>query len=122
MRNLKIIAALAILIVGGSVGWQIAACELANVELRDDMRDMASQLAGRIGLTSFSSDEDLRNDILHKAKKYDIQLSPEQVTVQRAGEGLESKIYLAADYTVAIRLPGLSFEVHFNPQSGKKPS
>jgi len=51
------------------VGWQITPCELANVELRDDMKDMASQLGGRIGLTSFSSEEDLRNDILLKARK-----------------------------------------------------
>jgi len=53
----------------------------ADCSLRDDMKDMASQRGGRIELTSFSSDEDLRNDILLKARKYDIQLAPEQVTV-----------------------------------------
>jgi hypothetical protein len=121
MRNLKIIVGLAILILSGSAAWQIAACELANIELRDDMKDMATQLGGRIGLTSFSSDEDFRNDVLRKARKYDIQLAPEQVTVQRTGEGLESRIYLAADYTVPIHLPGFSFQIHFSPESGKKP-
>jgi len=53
----------------------------ADCPLRDDMKDMASQGGGRIELISFSSDEDLRNDILLKARKYDIQLAPEQVTV-----------------------------------------
>jgi hypothetical protein len=121
MRNVKIIVGLAILFLIGSAGWQIGACELANIELHDDMKDMASQLGGRIGLTSFSSDEDFRNDVLRKALKYDIPLAPEQVTVQRTGEGLESRIYLAADYTVPIHLPGLSFQIHFTPESGKKP-
>jgi hypothetical protein len=120
VRNLKIIVGLAILILIGSAGWQIAACELANIELRDDMKDMASQLGGRIGLTSFGSDEDFRNDVLRKARKYDIQLAPKQMIVQRTGEGLGSTIYLAADYTVPIHLPGLSFQIHFSPESGKK--
>ena len=104
------------------VGWQITPCELANVELRDDMKDLAAQLGVRSGLTSPSSDEDFRNDVLRKARKYDIQLAPEQVTVQRTGDGIETRIYLAADYTVPIHLPGFSFELHFSPTSGNKPA
>lgn len=121
MRNVKIIVGLAILILGCSAGWQIGACEVANVELRDDMKDLTSQLGARIGLTSAMSDEDFRNDVLRKAKRYDIQLTPEQVTVQRTGEGIRANMYLAADYTVPIHLPGFSFQLHFSPESGTKP-
>lgn len=121
MRNLKIIAAIAAVILAGNLLWQVGASELANVELRDDMKDMASQLGGRIGLTDGKSDNDFRNDILNKARKYDIQLSPQQVTVERRGEGIYATMYLAADYKAPIHLPGFSFQLHFNPESGPRP-
>src|SRR5262249_57865260 len=91
-RNIKIIAGIAILLVLGSVGWQIGACELANVELRDDMHDMASQLGARIGYSNALADEDFRSELIRKARKYDIQLAPEQITVLRNGEGIQATI------------------------------
>ena len=83
-RNVKIIAGAAILFLVCSIGWQIGASELATVELHDDMHDMTSQLGSRIGLTNGLSDEDFRNEVVRKARKYDIQLAPEQVTVVRS--------------------------------------
>ncbi|HWY68120.1 MAG TPA: hypothetical protein VNX88_05615 [Terriglobales bacterium] len=121
-RNIKIIGAIAILLVLCSAGWQIGKWELASVELRDDMHDMASQLGPRIGYSNGLSDEEFRNEVIRKASKYDIQLAPEQVTVVRNGEGIQATMYLAADYTVPIHLPGFSFQLHFNPESGRRPS
>ena len=121
-KNLKIIAGTAVFLLICSVGWQIGACELANVELRDDMHDMASQLGARIGYGNALSDEDFRNEVIRKARKYDIQLAPQQVTVVRNGEGIQATMYLAADYTVPINLPGFSFQLHFTPESGIKPT
>lgn len=122
MNKSKIILGLAVFALLLSLGWQVGACELANFELRDDMQDMASQAGLRVGLTSPTSDDDLRTAILRKAEKYDIALSPEQVTVERMGSGPTSTIYIAAEYRVQIYLPGYSFELHFTPESGKKPS
>lgn len=122
IRQIKIIAFIAVLLLLCSAGWQIGKCELVNIELRDDMHDMASQLGARIGLTKIYSDEDFRNEVMRKAKKYDIQLQPEQVTVLREGEGVEARMYFAADYTVPIQLPGFSFRLHFNPESGQRPT
>ena len=122
MRPIKIIALIAVLLLLCSAGWQVGKSELANIELRDDMRDMASQLGARIGLTKIYSDEDFRDEVMRKAKKYDIHLQPEQVTVLRDGEGVEARMYFAADYTVPIELPGFSFRLHFNPESGQRPT
>jgi len=105
-----------------SAGWQIGKWELASIELRDDMHDMASQLGGRIGLTNPISDEEFRNEVVRKARKYDIELAPEQVTVVRNGEGVEARMYFAADYTVPIELRGFSFHLHLTPEIGKKPA
>jgi hypothetical protein len=121
MRNLKITSAIATLLLIGSAAWQVGACEVANAELRDDLKDLTSQLGARIGLTNGKSDEDLRNDVISKALKYDIQLNPEQITVERRGEGIYATMYLAADYSVPIGLPGFSFQLHFKPESGPRP-
>lgn len=121
MQKLKLILALTILIFVITAGWQIGACELANIELRDDMRDLSSQLGARIGFSPVSSDDDFRAAVIAKAKRYNIELAPEQVTIQRTGEGVKGTIYLQADYTVPIHLPGFDFRMHFTPESGKKP-
>lgn len=122
MRNFKIIMGAAALFLLCSAGWQIGKWEFGNAELRDDMHDMASQLGPRIGYGKGLSDEEFRNEVIRKASQYDIQLAPEQVTVVRNGEGFQATMYLAADYTVPVSLPGFSFRLHFTPESGMKPS
>lgn len=105
--------------LAGVAGWQIASGELANFELRDDMRFLAAQLGRRIGLNSPSTDEDLRNEVIRKAQEHEIDLEPEQVTVRRTGTEEEPVIYLAADYNVRVKLLGFSLTLHFTPSSAK---
>jgi hypothetical protein len=119
MGKVKLILGLAVLAVAVTTGWQIASCELANVELRDDLQDLAIQTGAHIGLVPFKTDEDFRNAIMGDAQKYGIQLEPEQVTVQRTGTAQVPIIYLAADYKVPVKLPGYSFTIHFHPTSAK---
>lgn len=119
MGKVKLILGLVVLAVAIIAGWQIASCELANLELREDLRDLAAQTGAFIGLNSFSTDEDFRNAVIREAKKYGIQLEPEQVTVQRTGTAQVPIIYLAADYKVPVTLPGYSFTLHFHPSSAK---
>lgn len=97
--------------------WQLGSCELANIELRDDLRDLASQAGSRIGLNSPRSDGDLRNIILRDAERYDIDLAPDQIFIDRSVSDDSSSIYIGVDYTVQIRLPGHSLSIHFNPSS-----
>lgn len=82
MRKAKLILGLAVLALTLAAGWQIASCEIANLELQTDLRDMAAQVGSRIGLEAPNSDDDLRNAVIHKAEEHDIQLTPHQVTVQ----------------------------------------
>ena len=49
----KLIVGLAVLAMVVIAGWQIASCELANLALREDLRDIASQAGAYIGLVSF---------------------------------------------------------------------
>ncbi len=119
MGKAKLILGLAAFGVAVAVGWQIASCEIANLELQTDMRDIAAQIASRIGLEPPNSDEDLRNAVIHKAEEHDIQLEPAQVTVQRTASGKTSAINLAADYKARVNLVLYSFTLHFTPTSAK---
>lgn len=120
MKKIKIVLALAAFYLLFSAGWQIGACELANIELKDDLQDIALQLGMRIGTSDVGSDDDLRGMVLRKAEKYNIALAPEQVIVMRDGYGKNANIYLEADYSVPIYLPRFTFMMYFNPSSAHK--
>jgi hypothetical protein len=50
-----------------STVWQIAACELVNYEFKDELRDVSSLHAAKIGLAAQQTDEDFRATVIHKA-------------------------------------------------------
>ena len=115
----KLILGLAALVIAVIAGWQFALCEIANLELQSELRDIAAQVGARIGLEAQNTDEDLRNAVIHKAQGHDIQLAPEQVTVERTGSGNTAVIYLAADYNARVNLLLFSVTLHFTPSSTK---
>jgi hypothetical protein len=120
MRKITILVGIVFLMVMVVMGWQIVSCELANVQLQDDMQDIASQAGTRIGFVEPRSDEDLRKAVLRKAKEHDIELEPAQVRVQRTASADMPTVYLAADYVVLVKLPVGAFALHFTPSAGKK--
>ena len=119
MGKAKLILGSAVLGLAVITVWQIASCELANLKLHEDLRDLTSQLGVRYGYVPPSTDEQLRSDVIREAKEYHIQLEPRQVTVQLTGTAEAPIIYLAADYKVRVKLPGYSFTLHFTPSSTK---
>lgn len=97
-------------------GFQIVPPELTNYSFQDDLKQVA--VAG--GANPNKSDEDIRNMVLNKAREHDIQLAPNQVTVQRITTPGLLAVYVAADYSVPVNLPGYSFNLHFTPSSENK--
>ncbi|HEY4763747.1 MAG TPA: hypothetical protein VIH75_08725 [Candidatus Sulfotelmatobacter sp.] len=120
MRRIGIILGTAALILAVLAGWQIGACELANMNLQEDLRDLASQAGIHVGFVTPTSDEDVSLAVIRKAKDHGIELKPTQVTVRRTNPGPTSTLYLAADYTVTVNLLFVSFNLHFTPSSDKK--
>jgi len=59
-----------------SMGWQIGASELTYYQLQDELKDLASPNSARIGLASPSSDDDLRQAVISKARAHEIGLEP----------------------------------------------
>jgi hypothetical protein len=118
-KKLTILVTLALVVVAGMAIWQVASVEIANAELRDELHDVASKLGTRIGFSAPKSDDDYRAEIVRRAGKLGIALTPEQVTVERKGSGENETITLTAEYTVSIRVPGFAYPMHFSPSSAR---
>jgi hypothetical protein len=98
------------------VGFQIIPPELANYSFQDDLRTIA--MMG--GANPHTKDQELVDQVIKRAQEHEITLAPEQVTVQRIGTAGAPAVYLAADYSVPVNLPGYSLTLHFTPSSGNK--
>ena len=96
--------------------FQIIPPELTNYSFQDDLRNIA--MTG--GANPHTSDQELVDSIMRKAQEHQITLVPEQITVQRIGSPGAPAVYVAADYSVPVSLPGYSFTLHFNPSSGNR--
>ena len=120
MRKLKLILGLAVLLFAIYASWQIATAYVANLELQEDLRDVAAEIASRIGLAAPSTEDDLCRFVIQKAESHDIELKPSQITVRVTGTGPTALIYIAADYTTRINLIFFSLTLHFTPASNKK--
>ena len=96
--------------------FQIVPPILTNYSFTDDLKTVAMMDSANLQ----KSDDEVRNDVLKKAKEHDLQLTPKQVSVQRINTPGLSAVWVAADYSVAVNLPGYSFDMHFTPDSGNK--
>jgi hypothetical protein len=117
MRKAAVTLGWAVHVLAAFAAWQITACYVANSQLQSDMKDLAVQNRARIGLAEFSTEGELRNGVVARAKEHGIQLAPEQVTVQRTLTPRMSEISLAADYEARVNLLGFSFTIHFTPSN-----
>jgi hypothetical protein len=97
-------------------GFQILPPEVTNYSFTDDLRNVA--LTG--GSNPHETDQELLDSVIKKGQEHGITLAPEQVTVERIGTPGAPAVYVAADYTVPVSLPGYSFTLHFTPSSGNK--
>lgn len=111
-------AVLGFLVIVGAIyaGFQIIPPELTNYSFQDDLRNVA--MVG--GANPRTTDQELVDSIIKKAQEHQITLTPENVTVQRIGTPGVNAVYVAADYSVPVSLPGYSFKLHFTPSSGNK--
>jgi len=116
MGSIKAIAGVLAIILVVYAGFQIIPPEMNNYSFEDDLHNI-SMMAGA---NLHQSDQDTLDAVIRKAREHDIPLTPEQVTVERMNAAGAVAVYVAADYSVPISLPGYSFTLHFTPSSGNK--
>jgi hypothetical protein len=116
MGTIKAIVGLLMVVFVGYALFQVVPPLMANYNFQDDLRQVAMIDANAIQKT----DDDVRNDVMRRVKDHDLPIDPKQVTVQRINTPGIAAVYLAADYSVTVNLPGYSFDMHFTPNSGNK--
>ena len=120
LRKLSLIVLTGLLAVAALGGWKAGTSQVENMEFQDDLHDLAAQVGLGATYKSPKTDEDFRDAVIRKARERGIDLDPDQVTVRRDGSGMATTMYLAADYTVQVKLPGREFYLHFTPNSAKQ--
>jgi hypothetical protein len=116
MGTLKAIVGFVAIVAVIYCGFQIIPPELTNYSFTDDLRNIA--MVG--GSNPHQTDQDLIDQVIKKAQEHQITLTPEHVTIQHIGTPGALAVYVAADYSVPVDLPGYSFTLHFTPSSGNK--
>jgi len=116
MGTVKAIIGFLVIIGCVYAGFQIIPPELTNYSFTDDLRNIA--MVG--GSNPHQTDQDLIDAVMKKAQEHEIPLAPEQIKVQRIGTPGAPAVYVAAEYSVPVTLPGYSFTLHFTPSSGNK--
>lgn len=118
MRIIKIILVLIVFAFIASTVWQVASCEIANYELKDDLNDIASMGGARIGLSAQQSDDDLRATVIRKAARHDIVLEAEQIAVKRSGTVEAPVVVLEVRYRRRVWGPEVAVVFRFAASSG----
>jgi hypothetical protein len=116
MGTFKALAGFLVIIYMLYAGFQILPPEMNNYSFQDDLRNLA--MMG--GANPHTTDQELLDQAIKKAQEHQITLAPENVTVQRIGTPGAPAVYVAAEYSVPVNLPGYSLILHFNPSSGNR--
>ena len=114
MKTVKALLGLAVLVgvVLFLVG--VAPPYFANYQFKDDVIQEA-----RFANISNppKTDEDIRNNLMRKAKEYEIPIKSEQIQINRQG----SDILISIPYTVDVKfITGQTYRLEFNP--GNQPA
>ncbi len=96
--------------------FQIIPPEMSNYSFQDDLKNIAMTY----GANPRETDQQIQEQVIRKAADHSIVLTPEQVTVQRISTPGLLAVYVSADYSVPVSLPGYSFVLHFTPSSGNR--
>lgn len=87
----------------------------ANYQFEDILKNEA--LAATY---SSRPEEEIKTEVLRKAKDLDIPLTDKQLKVIRSGGFGTGTLTISADYTVPINLPGYETQLEFHPSSTNK--
>jgi hypothetical protein len=116
MGTIKALAGILAVVAAVYLCWTVIPPELTNYSFQDDLRSIAMVA----GSNPRQTDQDILDSVMKKAREHDITLTPEQVTVTRIGTPGALAVYVAADYSVPVDMPGYPFTLHFTPSSGNK--
>jgi hypothetical protein len=114
MKTLKLLFTLGVVAVLIYSGWQLVPPFFYNYQFQDALDNEA-----RIdSYTNTRTEDDIKNSIVKKAEDLEIPLTANQVQVQRLPNNV---IYIEANYSVHVSLPGYPLDLQFKASSKNKP-
>ena len=115
MATLKLILGVGIFGVLILAGVKIIPPFFSNYEFEDAIKTEAVQ-----STYSTRTEDDIREAVIKQARNYDIALTPKQVHVSRVGSFGTGTLFIEAEYSVPIDLPGYSTTIEFHPSTKNK--
>ncbi len=113
MKKVIAVVVLVLLAMTALAVYQVGSVYLANEELKEDLKDLSSLTGTRIGLVDPRGPDQIRDQVINHAAQHGIHLEPEQVHVERNGEGKDGTIFLSVAYDAPVSLFGYSWIIHF---------
>lgn len=110
--SLKAILAVAIFVALVYLGIKLVPPFINNYQFQEELNSVARVSTYAQGAT----EENVRNDILGKAKDLGLPVKEEQITVSKTNIGVNIDV----KYNVAVAVPGYTFNLKFNPTAGNK--
>lgn len=115
MGTLKAILGLLVIGAVAIIGIKIIPPYFSNYEFEDYIKNEALQ-----STYSTRSEDEIRESIIKRARDYDIQLNSRQVKVSRTGSNGNGSLFIEAEYSVPVELPGYSTTLTFHPTTSNK--
>ena len=108
----KAVLAVALFLAVVFLGIKLVPPYINNFEFQSDLDSIAR-------LSTYAqqkTEEDVRTDVMGKAKELSLPIKPEQIAVTKSTYGVNINV----KYTVVVEVPGYSFHLKFNPVAGNK--
>ena len=95
--NIKALLGLALVVGAGYLGFMFMPPYFSNFQFNDDVQSIA-----KFAAVNTRSEDDLRADVMKKAREYDLPIKPEQLKISRN----ERAVNISVDYVVVVELIG----------------
>ena len=111
MARLKGILSIAVVVFGVYILWLMLPPYYNSYQFQDFVDSEA-----RLNSYNTTTEQDIQEGLIKKAKELDIPLTGEQVKVTKTG----SEVSISAEYTIHVDLPMHPIDLHFTPMSKNK--
>ncbi len=113
MITFKAVLVVALLVVLVYLGIKLVPPLVNNYQLQDELTTLAG---GFSPYAASRTEENIRKEVLRKAKDLGLPIKPDQVHVVTSAYG----VYIDVRYNVMVETPAYTFNLKFNPRAGNK--
>ena len=113
MITFKAVLVVALFVVLVYLGIKLVPPLVNNYQFQEELTTLTS------GFTSYAAsrtEENIREEVLRKAKDRGLPIKPDQVHVVKSAYG----VYIEVRYNVMVETPAYTFNLKFNPWAGNK--